>query len=79
MRFDFTEDQRLFQGAVRELLASECPPDAVRAAWDDPKGYSPARWHALAEMGVVGLMIPEEHGGMGRQAPRAELFRRAAR
>ena len=65
MRFEFTDDQRLFQTAVREFLTNECPPDAVRAAWDDPLGYSPQRWQALAEMGVVGLMIPEEHGGMG--------------
>ena len=65
MRFEFTDDQRLFQTAVREFLTNECPPDAVRAAWDDPLGYSPQRWHALAEMGVVGLMIPEEPGGLG--------------
>lgn len=65
MRFAFTEEQRLFASTVRELLAKECPPEAVRAAWDDPIGWSPDRWQALAELGVVGLTVPEAHGGLG--------------
>ena len=28
-------------------------------------GFSPARWEALAEMGVVGLTVPEPYGGLG--------------
>jgi len=31
MQFVFTEDQRLFQGTVRDFLTKECPPDEVRA------------------------------------------------
>lgn len=65
MRFEFTEDQRLFQETVRSFLAAECPPDEVRAAWESEEGWSDRRWRALAEMGVVGIMLPEAHGGLG--------------
>ena len=66
MDFSFTPDQLLFQEAVRDLLDKECPPDAVRAAWEsDGPGRSEARWARLAEMGVVGLTTPEAFGGLG--------------
>ena len=64
MLFAFTEDQLLFRDTVAELLAAQCGPDAVRASWEGD-GRDPALWSALAEMGVVGLTVPEEHGGMG--------------
>ena len=65
MHFAFTEDQLLFRNAVAELFAKECTPDTVRWAWDDEVGRDPSTWAALAEMGVIGLTVPEAHGGMG--------------
>jgi alkylation response protein AidB-like acyl-CoA dehydrogenase len=65
MRFAFTEEQELFAGAVRDLLAKECPPEAVRASWENETGWSADRWAALADMGVVGLTVPEAYGGLG--------------
>lgn len=65
MRFAFTDDQLAFADAVRELLAKECTPEVVRAAWDSPDGRTPALWSQLTEMGVVGLLAPESAGGMG--------------
>ncbi len=54
MRFAFTDDQLALRDAVRDLLANECPPAVVRAAWDNADGRSGAAWAALAEMGVLG-------------------------
>ncbi len=65
MRFAFTEDQLLFRDAVRDLLAKECLPEAVRTAWESQDGRSAELWGSLAEMGVIGLTIPEELGGLG--------------
>ena len=64
MRFAFTDDQLAFRDAVRDLLAKECPPAAVRAAWDAPGGAIPA-WAALEEMGVLDVLAPEDAGGLG--------------
>src|SRR5262245_40683971 len=65
MRFDFTEDQRLLQQTVRDFLAGECPPDAVRALWATETGRSRELWKQLAEVGLAGLLVPETHEGMG--------------
>jgi alkylation response protein AidB-like acyl-CoA dehydrogenase len=65
MDFDFSPEQYMLRDTVRDLLRRECTPAAVRAAWASPTGRSPERWRKLAELGVVGLTIPEEHGGAG--------------
>jgi alkylation response protein AidB-like acyl-CoA dehydrogenase len=65
VRFQFTDEQTQFRAAVRELLEKECPPAHVRAMWESASGHSPELWEKLARMGVVGLTVPEEHGGMG--------------
>lgn len=45
MRFAFTDDQLAFRDAVADLLAEECPPEVVRAAWPTAPtaGSAPAR------------------------------------
>lgn len=65
MRFAFTDDQLAFRDAVRDLLAHECPPSVVRAAWDRGDGRSGGAWDALATMGVLGAMAAEAEGGLG--------------
>jgi len=65
MRFAFSDDQQLLQGAVREFLRKECTPEAVRALWADERGHSAALWSQLAELGVPGALVPEAQGGMG--------------
>lgn len=54
-----------FAASVRELLAEACTSDALRAAWDTADGRVPGLWKRLAEVGVVGLTVPETHGGAG--------------
>ncbi len=65
MEFNFTEDQRLLQETVRDFLAGECPVEFVRGQWETETGRSPEFWSKLAEIGVPGLLVPEEHGGLG--------------
>jgi alkylation response protein AidB-like acyl-CoA dehydrogenase len=66
MRFALTADQIALREAVRDLLAAECPPATVRAAWP-PRRPEVARalWGRLAEMGVAGVAVPEAAGGLG--------------
>jgi alkylation response protein AidB-like acyl-CoA dehydrogenase len=65
MDFRHQEDPLLFQETVRDFLAKECTPEAVRATWEAPAGRSPELWKKLAEVGVTGLLVPEAQGGMG--------------
>lgn len=65
MRFAFDEDQIDLRDAVRDLLGNECPPEVVRAAWDNTTGRTDTAWDALADMGVVTMALPEAAGGLG--------------
>lgn len=74
MRFAFTEDQLGFRDAVRSMLDKECPAEVVRAAWPDDGAGTGARaepaavaavWARLADMGVLGVAVPEAAGGLG--------------
>ncbi len=65
MDFRHDEDPLLFQETLRGFLAKECTPETVRAIWESKTGRSPELWKKLAEVGVTGLLAPEEHGGMG--------------
>lgn len=66
MYFDLDEDQRSLRDLVRRLLADECPPSVVRAAW--PGGEDSLLepvWRKLAGIGVPGLLVDETLGGTG--------------
>ena len=63
MQLDLTEDQIAIREAVRALCEGEFAPHA--AAWDQADDIP--RWaiDKLAEMGLLGMALPESHGGLG--------------
>jgi hypothetical protein len=64
--FGFDDDQLAFRDAARDLLDKECPPAAVRAAWEAPAGtLDRTVWDRLADMGVPAALVPEHAGGLG--------------
>jgi alkylation response protein AidB-like acyl-CoA dehydrogenase len=65
MNFDFSDDQKQLRDAARKFLAEKCPPKAVRAVIDGKATYDRDLWKGLAEMGFLGVAIPESYGGTG--------------
>lgn len=65
MDFDFSEDQVMIIDSARKFLEKECPKDKVRELKEDEKGYDPELWSRMAEMGWMGLILPEEYEGTG--------------
>src|SRR5207248_9966059 len=65
MNFDFTDDQKQVRDAARKFLAEKCSPKAVRTVLDGKAPYDKELWKGLAEMGFLGVAIPEEFGGAG--------------
>jgi alkylation response protein AidB-like acyl-CoA dehydrogenase len=65
MEFAFSEDQQLLHQTVRDFLDGECTVEHVRSMWDTETGRSPEFWQKLAELGIAGLLVPEEYGGLG--------------
>lgn len=65
MDFRLTEDQQALAGGVREFFAGTHGPEVLRALDADPSRRSPAIAASLVEMGLPGLMVPAEQGGLG--------------
>jgi alkylation response protein AidB-like acyl-CoA dehydrogenase len=65
MEFNFDEEQILLQETVRDFLSGECPVEFVRAQWETDTGRCPEFWSKLTEIGVPGVLVPEEFGGLG--------------
>jgi len=65
VRFAFDERQLEFRTQLRALTDKTCTPADLRQAWDSDQGWSESRWALLADMGVVGLTVPETYGGLG--------------
>jgi alkylation response protein AidB-like acyl-CoA dehydrogenase len=65
MDFAFSSDQQLLKSSARAFLDEHCKPEFVRAMFDDPRGDSEALWKEIAQLGWLGLALPEEHGGSG--------------
>ncbi|MBS2011866.1 MAG: acyl-CoA dehydrogenase [Deltaproteobacteria bacterium] len=63
MDFDLTEEQRLVRDTARDFAAREIAP---KAAEIDKNGRWPSEIIAkMAELGFLGMAIPEEYGGAG--------------
>jgi alkylation response protein AidB-like acyl-CoA dehydrogenase len=65
MNFDFSDEQKQLRDEARKFLAEKCAPKAVRAVLDGKAPYDRELWHGLAEMGFLGVAIPEAYGGAG--------------
>ncbi|MEU1515173.1 acyl-CoA dehydrogenase family protein [Streptomyces sp. NPDC005811] len=52
---------------VRDLLTDRAGPQQVRTALDRPEGHDPALWRTVVELGLAGLLVPEEYGGAGAE------------
>src|SRR6185503_5339021 len=63
MDFSFTPDQTLLKNSARAFLDEHCKSATVRLLWDDPRGESEGLWKEMAQLGWLGLALPEEHGG----------------
>jgi alkylation response protein AidB-like acyl-CoA dehydrogenase len=65
MNFGFNEEQELLRSTARKFFDNECSSETVRKLMDSPEGMTPDLWKKLAEQGWLGLIVPDEHGGMG--------------
>jgi len=60
---DFTDEQNMLREMIRGVCGAYAPLDTVRAMEDDPIGYPPELWKQMAELDLIGLMLPSGLGG----------------
>jgi alkylation response protein AidB-like acyl-CoA dehydrogenase len=67
MNFGFTDEQELLRNEVRKFLDESCPLETVRKITEDASGpgFSRDHWQHIADLGWLGLTVPELHGGAG--------------
>jgi alkylation response protein AidB-like acyl-CoA dehydrogenase len=63
--FSLDPEQRALQASVSGTLDSVAPLERVRAFADGGEVVARDVWRALADLGAAGVLIPEEHGGLG--------------
>ncbi len=67
------EERVAFQDAARRLMADHSTEADVRRTMETSEGYDPSLWKQLAEIGIIGLAIPEDFGGVGAGPVELEL------
>ena len=65
MDFGFSEEQEMLRKSARDFLVKESPMTYVRQMMDDERGFRDDQWRKMAELGWMGLILAEEHGGAG--------------
>ena len=59
------EEEQMVKNLAREFLEAECPPRLARDMEKDDLGYPPDLWRQLADLGWLGISLPEQYGGQG--------------
>ena len=65
MNFGFSEEQNILREQVARFMRDTCPMTKVRELMARADGFDRELWNQVAELGWLGLIIPETHGGVG--------------
>ncbi len=63
MEFELNEEQKILQKSAADFLRAECPKELVRRLDESEDHHAPELWRKMAELGWMGLHLPEEYGG----------------
>jgi alkylation response protein AidB-like acyl-CoA dehydrogenase len=65
MDFSLSDEQQALQASVQRLLADQYSFLTRRTIQRGEQGWSREMWRRLADLGVLGINVPEIHGGLG--------------
>jgi alkylation response protein AidB-like acyl-CoA dehydrogenase len=65
MDFSFSEDQTMLRDLAREILEKEVTAEQLKQIEQDPDWFDRGLWAQLGEANLLGLVAPEDLGGMG--------------
>jgi alkylation response protein AidB-like acyl-CoA dehydrogenase len=70
----YSDTEEALRESVRRLFADRCAPESVMSVYDPaPQDFSDV-WHTLAaDLGMAGLLVPEQLGGAGASAREAAV------
>ena len=65
MDLSLTETQEMLRTTARDFMKRECPWALVKTIDETDTGFSEDLWRKMAGLGWLGMLFPEEYGGMG--------------
>jgi alkylation response protein AidB-like acyl-CoA dehydrogenase len=65
MDYKLSEEQEMLKTMARDFMTDKFPKSDLKQIIATEEGYSPAIWKEMADLGWMGLVIPEEYGGTG--------------
>src|ERR1700730_9077782 len=74
MDLALNEHQQMLQQSVRTFMQRRASKGTIVALQKSETGFQPDTWSTIAELGWLGLLIPEEYGGRGASLPDAAVL-----
>lgn len=68
MNFEHTHERRLLADSISRYVAERYGDVTRRMVPQAAKAFEPIHWHALAELGALGVLFSPDHGGFGGSA-----------
>lgn len=68
MDFDFSDDQKALKEQVHRYLKDKSPLAVTRRVMESAETHATEVWKGLADLGALGVAVPEAYGGMGLSA-----------
>jgi alkylation response protein AidB-like acyl-CoA dehydrogenase len=65
VNFDLTDERKMLQDSLRRFLQSHYSSTVISELGKTTQGYSDEIWTALADLGILGALFSEAHGGYG--------------
>jgi len=65
MKFLLSDDQATLVAAVRDFAVKRCDAGVRREAFESATGHDPDFWRGLVGLGVAGIAVSEQDGGLG--------------
>ena len=65
MDLALTPDQELLRNTARDFVRRDCSKEALLDMDTTDRGYSEEVWQKLADIGWLGMLVPESYGGSG--------------
>ena len=65
MNFDLSEEQQLLKDSVERFVSDNYDLDTRQTLSKNDAGFSDTYWQTMAELGWLGVTVPEAHGGFG--------------
>lgn len=65
MNFELSAEQLAMREMLHRFVAEQCDRDMIRAVVDERCAWSESLWQAMAELGLLGIGISEDQGGVG--------------